>query len=85
MWWLSLPLSNEARLVLDCNGMVLFPELFIQTIAWNGPRGNFFDEQKALEITVGCFLDSFFVWAGEAMTELCSEGGRLTHCSNMLR
>lgn len=78
MQWLSLPLSNEACLVLDCNGKVLFPESFIQIRA-NGRRGNFFEEQKALEIIVGCFLDSLTVWAGEDMTE----GGRLTHCSNM--
>lgn len=81
---LPLLLNNEACLLLDCNIEVFFPLSFIEVRTWKGRKGNFFEEQNALEIILGCFLDSFFVWAGEAMLELCSEGGRLMHCSKML-
>lgn len=64
---------------------VLFPESFVETRACKGLiRGNFFEEQNALEIILGCFLDVCFVWAGEALLELCSEGARLTQWSKIL-
>lgn len=52
--------------------------------AWKGGKGNFFEEQKALEIMLGCFLELTFVWAGEFLPEFCSEGGLLVQCSKML-
>lgn len=79
-WKSLLPLNNGVLLALE----VLFPESLIETRACKGRKWNFFEEQNALEIMLGCFLDACFVWAGEAMPEFCSEGARLTQCSKIL-
>lgn len=71
---LFLPLDIGVRLVL----WNLFHGSSREIRACKGRKGNFFEEQKALEMILGCFLEPCFVWAGEAMTEFCAEGGRLT-------
>lgn len=86
MCWSLSQLKIEALFVLEWE--LLFPETFLDERAWKEDlKGNFFEEQKALEIILGCFfLDSVaFECAGEVATELCSEDdGRLVHCSKML-
>lgn len=79
--WMSLFLMNDgASLALED----FFPDSLLKTKACRGRKGNFFEEQKALEIILGCFLDTCFVWAGEVTPEFCSEGARLTQCSKIL-
>lgn len=58
-WVLDLPANSEDCLVVECMEF-LFIEPFILARAWKGRKGKLFDEQKALEIMLGCFLDSFF-------------------------
>lgn len=74
-----LPQDSEVRLVLE----VLFPKSSIETRALKCRKGKFFEEQNALEMILGCFLDPFFIWEGEATSEFCSEGGLLTQCSKI--
>lgn len=79
--------SSKPRLLvwpLTFDDKVLFFESFTETRACNGLKVNFFEEQNALEIMLGCFLAPFFACAGEVRLELCSEGALLTQCSNML-
>jgi hypothetical protein len=71
------PWDDGASLALG----VLFPDSAGETRACKGRKGNFFEEQKALEITLGCFLDACFIWAGDGMPEFCLDGARLTQLS----
>lgn len=75
-----LPLDNGAWPVL----VVLFPELSKETRGCKVRKGNFLEEQNALEMILGCFRVSCFLCAGEATTEFCSDGGLLTQCSKIL-
>lgn len=58
-WTLDSLVNTEACLVVECNNF-LFIEPFMVARVWKGRKGKFFEEQKALEIILGCFLDSFF-------------------------
>lgn len=60
-----LPLDKEARSVL----VDRFPESSIETRACNGRKGNFLEEQNALDMILGCFLDSCLGCAGEVILE----------------
>lgn len=62
---------------------VLFPKLSMETRGCKDRKGNFLEEQNALEMILGCFRVSCFLWAGEATLEFCSDGGLLTQCSKM--
>ena len=78
-----LPLDSGAFLVLE----VRFPEFSVTTSARKCRKGNFFEEQNALVMILGCFLDPFFIfftWAGEPTTEFSSEGALLMLCSKIL-
>lgn len=76
----ALSVDNGAWPVLA----VLFPELSIETRGCKDRKGNFLDEQNALEMILGCFRVSCFLCTGEATTEFCSDCGLLTQFSKTL-
>ena len=47
---LLFPINTGASLALELD---LFPDSLIETKAWRGRKGNFFEEQNALEIILG--------------------------------
>lgn len=65
---------------------LLRPDSLIEVRTWKGCNLNFFEEQKELDIILGCFLDPVFGFecAGEVMPELWADEGWLIHWSKML-
>lgn len=64
--------------------MLVRPASSMEDKTWKGWNWNFFEEQKELNIILGCFLAPRLECTGEAMPELCAETGWLMHWSKIL-